>query len=152
MPVWCPIGSNLCQHAGGPSVTTEACTSPHLPGFVWCGGLKAHWGYLRYDGSWQYCEKGPCVMISLYMKDDHYKSSIDENMQDIRPNYVLEYKVFRGNFRKKFICFCPFQFLAVYRLWYSRHLSKRRNELIPYHSLWANIFPYRRFPVWGWWQ
>ena len=100
MPVWCPIGSSLCQHAGGHSVTTEACTSPHLPGFVWCGGLKAHWGYLRYDGSWQYCEKGPYVMISLYMKDDHYKSSIDEHMQDIRPNYVLEYKVFRGNFRK----------------------------------------------------
>ena len=27
---------------------TEACTSPHLPGFVWYGGLKAHWGYPRY--------------------------------------------------------------------------------------------------------
>ena len=23
-------------------------TSPHLPGFVWYGSLKAHWSYLRY--------------------------------------------------------------------------------------------------------
>ena len=29
-------------------MTTEACTSPHLPGFVWYWGLKAHWSYLRY--------------------------------------------------------------------------------------------------------
>ena len=26
----------------------ENLTSPHLPGFVWCGGLKAHWSYQRY--------------------------------------------------------------------------------------------------------
>ena len=39
---------SLCKHAGGHSVTAEACTptSPHLPGFVCYGGLKAHWSYL----------------------------------------------------------------------------------------------------------
>ena len=27
LPLWCPLGSNLCKHAGGHSVTTESCTS-----------------------------------------------------------------------------------------------------------------------------
>ena len=35
--VWCPLGSNLCKHAGGQSVTTEACTSPYLTGRALCG-------------------------------------------------------------------------------------------------------------------
>ena len=27
LPLWCPLGSNFCKHAGGHPVTTEACTS-----------------------------------------------------------------------------------------------------------------------------
>ena len=43
LPVWWPLGGYLCKHAGDHSVTTEACSSPHLTclGFLWCGGLKA---------------------------------------------------------------------------------------------------------------
>ena len=33
--VWHPLGCNLCKHAGGHSVTTEACTSTHFT----CRGL-----------------------------------------------------------------------------------------------------------------
>ena len=28
LPLWCPLWGSLCKHAGGHSVTTEACTSP----------------------------------------------------------------------------------------------------------------------------
>ena len=51
-------GNNLSKHAGGHSVTIEACTSladghsvatvPHLRGSRWYGGLETHWSYLRY--------------------------------------------------------------------------------------------------------
>ena len=32
--LWCPLGSYLCKHAGDHSVTTEACTPPHLSRLV----------------------------------------------------------------------------------------------------------------------
>ena len=35
LPVWCPLGSYLCKHAGDHSVTTEACSSSQLT----CRGL-----------------------------------------------------------------------------------------------------------------
>ena len=35
--VWCPLRSNLCKHAGDHSVTTEACTSPHITCHGLCG-------------------------------------------------------------------------------------------------------------------
>ena len=34
--LWCPLGSNLCKHAGGDPVTTDACTS--LSRVVWRSG------------------------------------------------------------------------------------------------------------------
>ena len=37
LPVWCTLGSNVCKHAGGHSVTTEACTSSHLTCLGLCG-------------------------------------------------------------------------------------------------------------------
>ena len=35
---WWPLNDHWSVHL----------TSPHLPGFVWYGGLKAHWSFLRY--------------------------------------------------------------------------------------------------------
>ena len=37
LPVWWPLGSYLCKHAGDYSVTTEACSSPHLTCLGLCG-------------------------------------------------------------------------------------------------------------------
>ena len=37
MPVWWPLGGYLCKHAGDHSVTTEACSSPHLTCLGVCG-------------------------------------------------------------------------------------------------------------------
>ena len=39
--LWCPLGSNICKHAGGHSGTTEV--------FVSYRGMEALWSYLRYD-------------------------------------------------------------------------------------------------------
>ena len=36
---WWPLNDHCSVHL----------ISPHLPGFMWHGGLKAHWSYLRYD-------------------------------------------------------------------------------------------------------
>ena len=37
LPVWWPLRSYLCKHAGDHSVTTEACSSPHLTCLGLCG-------------------------------------------------------------------------------------------------------------------
>ena len=36
-PVWWPLECYLCKHAGDHSVTTEACSSPHLTSLGLCG-------------------------------------------------------------------------------------------------------------------
>ena len=35
--MWCPLRSCLCKHAGNHSVTTKACSSPHLTCLGLCG-------------------------------------------------------------------------------------------------------------------
>ena len=44
MLLWRPLSSNLCKHASGHSLITEART---LQEAVWYGGLEDHWSYLR---------------------------------------------------------------------------------------------------------
>ena len=45
-PLWYLLGSNLCKHPGGHSVTSEACTSRAEVCVVWRS--VCNWGYLRY--------------------------------------------------------------------------------------------------------
>ena len=121
LPFWFPIGGNLCKHAGGHSVhsvTTEACTSltsghslrdhwsEHLTckgscGSSSCGGLEAHWSYLRYEfcgiNAWRYFHPASTESMRGMLGDLIVWWADDWQWQ--RALSVLKYKVSNSNHR-----------------------------------------------------
>ena len=67
LPVWCPLVSYLCKHAGDHSVTTEVCSSPHLTSRVW---VCVVWRSTLWDPSHQshnarFCNRNTHICIFL---------------------------------------------------------------------------------------
>ena len=66
LPVWCPLGCYLSKHAGDHSMTTEACSSPHLTCLSLCGieVWKLNWAicamivsFVNKKLGWNYVER-----------------------------------------------------------------------------------------------
>ena len=120
LPLWWPLGSYLCKHAGDHSVTIEACSSPHLTCLGLCGMVA--WKLMEPFALWH------CVMLHGWVTIPWQQGSWGRHGTHLEPtgpiwapwwphalceSYICSYRALRGTEK---VCYAfsrssvPFQY------------------------------------------